>query len=248
MPLLTPDRDAFGRMLLDQLHDPTTTGFVERDDRYLDTGAGAEYFSDFPDWPGSVRKALRLARGRVLDLGCGAGRHCLHLQRKGFDVAGIDASPLAVKTCRLRGMRRAFNYAVEDLSSARVQRRLGRFDTIIMLGNNLGLLGGARKSRRLLRTLHAVTNPGALIIGESLDPYSTRKPVHLAYQAWNRRRGRMGGQIRLRVRYSNLSTPWSDYLLLSRAELRGLLPGTGWKLERTIPGAGGNYVAVIRRV
>ena len=248
MPRLTPDRDAFGRMLLDQLHDPTTIGFVERDDGYLDTGAGSEYFADFPDWPGSVKKTLRLARGRVLDLGCGAGRHCLYLQRKGLDVTGIDSSPLAVKLCRRRGMRRALNHSVEELSLVRVRRRLRRFDTIIMLGNNLGLLGGARKSRRLLRTLYTLTNPGALIIGESLDPYSTRKPVHLAYQAWNRRRGRMGGQIRLRVRYGNLSTPWSDYLLLSRAELRSLLPGTGWKLEQTIPGSGGNYVAVIRRV
>jgi hypothetical protein len=58
----------------------------------------------------------------------------------------------------------------------------------------------------------------------------------------------MGGQIRLRVRYLNLSTPWFDYLLLSRSELRGLLAGTGWQLERTIPGTGGSFVAIIRRV
>ena len=248
MPRLTTSHDAFGRMLLDQLRDPTAVGFVERDDGYLDAGAGTQYFSGFPDWPDNVKRALRLARGRVLDLGCGAGRHCLYLQRKGLAVTGIDASPLAVKTCRLMGVRRVVNLAVEDLSSARVRRRLGRFDTILMLGNNLGLLGGARKGTRLLRALHRITYPGALIIGESVDPYGTRKPWHRAYHARNRRRGRMGGQIRLRVRYLNLSTRWSDYLLLSRAELHGLLHGTGWRMEQAIPGTGGNYVAVIRRV
>jgi SAM-dependent methyltransferase len=241
-------QDAFGQMLLDRLHDPAAVEFVERDDGYLDTGAGPAYFSDYPDWPGSVKKALRLARGRILDLGCGAGRHCLYLQRKGFDMTGIDSSPLAVKTCRLRGVRRAFNYSVEDLNSVRVRRRLGRFDTIVMLGNNLGLLGSQRQAVRLLRALHDITNPGAQLLGETLDPYGTRRPVHRAYQARNRQRGRMGGQIRLRVRYNNLHTPWYDYLLLSRTELRTILAGTGWRLEQTIPDTGGSYVAVIRRV
>jgi SAM-dependent methyltransferase len=248
MPRLARNHDAFGRMLLDQLSDPTAVGFVERDDGYLDTGAGTQYFSGFPDWPDNVKKALRLAKGRMLDLGCGAGRHSLYLQRQGSAVTGIDSSPLAVRTCRRLGLRRALNIAVEDLASPRVRRRLGRFDTVLMLGNNLGLLGSARKGTRLLRALHRITNPGALIIGESVDPYGTRKPWHRAYHARNRRRGRMGGQIRLRVRYLNLSTPWSDYLLLSRSELRGLLRDTGWCLEQAIPGAEGSFVAIIRRV
>jgi SAM-dependent methyltransferase len=144
MRRLNPNQDAFGRMLLDRLHDPTAVEFVERDDGYLDTGSAPDYFSEFRNWSSNVKQALRLVKGRVLDLGCGAGRHCLYLQRKGFDMTGIDSSPLAIRTCRLRGVCRAFSYSVEDLSSVRVRRQLGRFDTIVMLGNNLGLLGGAQ--------------------------------------------------------------------------------------------------------
>jgi len=33
----------------------------------------------------------------ILDLGCGSGRDCIFLAKKGFSVIGIDLSPLAVK-------------------------------------------------------------------------------------------------------------------------------------------------------
>jgi SAM-dependent methyltransferase len=55
-----------------------------------------------PD-PDVVRLAATLRpRGvqRVLDLGCGAGRHLLYLSRQGFEVHGLDISPVGVERCR----------------------------------------------------------------------------------------------------------------------------------------------------
>jgi len=34
---------------------------------------------------------------RMLDLGCGAGRHCVYLAKKGFDVIGVDISSSALR-------------------------------------------------------------------------------------------------------------------------------------------------------
>jgi hypothetical protein len=48
------------------------------------------------------------------------------------------------------------------------------------------------------------------------------------------------------VRHRELSTPWFDWLQVSRQELEGLLEGTGWRLTRTL-GAGPSYVAIIDR-
>jgi 2-polyprenyl-3-methyl-5-hydroxy-6-metoxy-1,4-benzoquinol methylase len=52
------------------------------------------------------KKAIDYAKGRVLDVGCGAGRHILYLQKKGLKVLGIDQSPLAVNMCKLRGAKK----------------------------------------------------------------------------------------------------------------------------------------------
>ena len=80
------------------------------------------------------------------------------------------------------------------------------------------------------------------------DPYRTEDPSHLAYQAENRRRGRMAGQIRMRIRFNDLATRWFDYLFVSKVELASLVEGTGWRLADTIDDGSAQYVAVLERV
>ena len=86
-----------------------------------------------------------------------------------------------------------------------------------------------------------VTRSATISMGRDGD-----NPFHLAYHRWNRRRGRMPGQMRIRVRYQKYATPRVDYLLGSRKEMRTLLRGTGWKIERFLPGRP-TYIAVIGR-
>ena len=67
---------------------------VERDDDFIAANRGPlNYFEPYRRWPSHQRLALRLARGRVLDVGCGAGRVALHLQERGLDVVAVDISP-----------------------------------------------------------------------------------------------------------------------------------------------------------
>ena len=88
--------DAFGRALVDWARGGTDPEIYERDDGFLDIGAGPELFlAEYRNWPSSERQAMRFVRGRVVDVGCGAGRVALYLQHRGFDVVGLDSSPLA---------------------------------------------------------------------------------------------------------------------------------------------------------
>jgi SAM-dependent methyltransferase len=237
-------QDAYGRMLLDALESgQTIMEILERDDGFVMGSSGtAAYFAPFRRWPPRQRRAMRLARGRVLDVGSGGGRVALHLQERGREVVAIDNSPLAVEACRRRGVHDARVVPIEHLDES-----LGVFDTIVMFGGNLGLLGSAARGKRLLRRLHRVSSSRACILGETLDPYATDDAAHLAYHKRNRRRGRMGGQIRLRVRYRDYATPWFDYLFLSHDELEELLEGTGWGVSRTIEDDPPLYVAVIEK-
>jgi SAM-dependent methyltransferase len=98
------ENDVFGRALMDWARGGTAPEILERDDGYTDLSAGHElYVAGFEDWPLSERQAIRYVRGRVVDVGCGAGRVSSYLQQRGFDVVGLDASPLAVRAARLRG-------------------------------------------------------------------------------------------------------------------------------------------------
>ena len=237
-------QDAYGHALRDYLRRRgKSREVIERDDGYVDVPLlGRElYFADYTRWPVHHKRAMRYARGRVLDVGCGGGRHALYLQKKGLEVLGIDASPLAVVVCRRRGVK-----WVRVMPITRINSALGTFRTVLMLGNNFGLLANRVRGRWWLRRLHSITDPDARIIAESVDPYLTDNPLHLAYHKRNRQRGRMAGQLRIRVRYQKYATPWFDYLFVSRTEMVAMLRGTGWAVERFLVG-GPNYIAVIAK-
>jgi 2-polyprenyl-3-methyl-5-hydroxy-6-metoxy-1,4-benzoquinol methylase len=69
------DTDAFGAAIQQYFHGRVTPEVIERDDGWIEVSRGATaYFADFDNWPARERAAARYARGRILDVGCGAGR------------------------------------------------------------------------------------------------------------------------------------------------------------------------------
>jgi SAM-dependent methyltransferase len=243
---LSRRNDAFGLEIRSYLRGGPAFEIAERDDGYVDAAMSTgQYFDGFRRWPNRQKKAIKHARGRhVLDVGCGAGRVSLYLQAHGFLVTAIDASPLAVGVCRERGVSDARVLPIEDIG----RLRHGQFDTVVLFGNNFGLLGGLRKGRRLLEKLYRITTDNAVMIAETVNPYLTTNPAHRRYRQWNRRRGRMPGQIRMRIRFQTCATPWFDYLLVSPAEMRTILKGTGWKVNQLVDGDQRCYVAIIDKV
>jgi SAM-dependent methyltransferase len=237
------DQDAFGHEILDYFNGIKSFEIVERDDGFFSVSPGAkQYFSEYEDWPDMDKLAMDYVRGRVLDIGCGAGRHAIYLQEKGFDVLGIDYSARAIEVCRRRGLERA-----EVVPITKVSRSLGVFDTILMMGNNFGLMANVKRAKWLLRRFSIMTGTKARIIAQTIDVYQTEEPEHLAYHKWNLSRGRLAGQVRIRIRYKKYVTGWIDLLMVSEGELRNVLTGTDWKLAEIIKGDGGRYTAVIEK-
>lgn len=240
---LKDHQDAFGHGIYDQYMGEAVDEVIEREDGYIDVSEGPEsYLSNFEDWPKHVQSAIRHAKGKVLDIGCGGGRHSLYLQDKGMDVLGIDNSPMALRCCRERGLKKTRLMSITEITKS-----LGTFDTILMMGNNFGLFANAKRAKRLLKKFHGMTTSDAYLIAESMDVYQTDKKYHLDYQAWNRKRGRMSGQVRIRARYLNYCTPWFDYLMVSKPELEEILVGTGWKVKKFFNGRHGIYVMILEK-
>jgi len=243
---LKDSQDAFGHSMWDHYMGRPAREVVERDDGLIDPSEEAPklYFAPFRDWWPIERKAIGYARGRVLDVGCGAGRVSIYLQdQRGLDVTGLDNSPLAIRVSRRRGLRKAVLVPFEKINFGP-----NSFDTVVMFGNNFGLFASRSRAKRLLRRLYRMTSADAILLGESNNPYKTDKPEHLRYQRLNRERGRMSGQVRIRIRYRRYIGKWFDYLLVSPEEMGDIAKDTGWVVDRFIRARGSSlYVGVLKK-
>lgn len=238
------NQDAYGQEIWNYFKNKNGYEIVERDDGYIDISSGPEaYFSDYADWSEHQRKAMNLVKGNVLDIGCGAGRHSLYLQKQGFNITAIDQSPLTTKVCKQRGLNNSLNMSVSEIRKF----KSNSFDTILMLENNFGLFGSYKRAKTLLKTMHRITTPQAYIITESNDPYQTDNPDHIEYQSLNKNRGRMAGQLRIRIRFRKNIGKWFDYLLVSKKEMKEILENSGWKLKQFIDSESSVYIAILEK-
>ena len=155
-------KDLFGKAILDYqtLNSPedliTETSISEADEMSV-----AYLFRSFAEMPQLEQKALQLAIGKVLDVGCGAGSHALYLQEKGFDVTAIDISANAIKACELRGMKKA---KVQDI----MQLEGDQYDTILLLMNGAGMCGRLKNLPNFLQKLKSLlTDTGQILVDSS---------------------------------------------------------------------------------
>lgn len=222
--------DAFGQALLTRLDGDRATIVIERDDGLVDVD-GSDYFSApvGPEWDWI---SARLT-GRVLDVGCGAGRGALALQEMGLDVVALDVSPGALEVARRRGVEATFLGTVEDLAAADPEP----FDHFLGLGNNLGLMANPAQAIPFLNALRRLGRNDAPFVGTMLDPYAGAAPVHLAYHEANRAAGRLAGEVRIRVRYQRTTTPWFGLFWASPQELDQVVQRAGWRITDLLEGA-----------
>ena len=237
-------RDAYGQEVWTFFLGKKSFEVIERDDGFVDFSSGAPaYFAEYKDWPEIQKQAIKYAHGKVLDVGAGAGRVSLYLQKKKFDVVAIDNSPLAIKVCQKRGVKHAKVLPIEKIGTFKTNT----FDTVLLFGNNFGLFGSFKKAKTLLKKFHKITSPSALIIAENVDPYKTEDQVHLSYHKFNQKRGRMPGQLRIRVRFRDYIGDWFDYLLVSKSEMKQILKNTGWRVRKFIDSDNYMYSAIIEK-
>lgn len=220
--------DAFGGLLLAAYQAEGRPGevfeVVERDDGHVRVNDASRYF--LPSWGPLDDWVYQRVQREIVDVGCGAGRNALALQAQGHRVLALDVSAGAIEVCRHRGVRDLAVGTVEVLPEA-------RFDTFLLLGNNIGLLGGREQARSFLTRLAAsAAGPGACILGTAVgrEPGSSSDPTDQAYERRNIERGRLPWQVTMRSRFRDLATEWFDYTFLRVDDLEGLTAGTSWRV------------------
>lgn len=235
-------RDVFGNGLMACYLGETQPSLLKRDDGLVEEYRFEPYFSDYDAWSDRERKALEYVKGRVLDLGCGAGRHSLWLQDKGFEVVSIDVSLLACRVSHLRGAKNCL-----AMSALKLGFKSDAFDTVLLLGNNFGITGNIEGTKTMLNVLHNITSESACVITDSLDPVKTDNPQHLKYYEFNKKRGRPIGQITLRMEHSGEEGDWFDLLFVNPNDMAEICRGCGWFVERIFGEKNGAYAAVLTK-
>ena len=156
-------KDLFGKAILDfQTNNSpeaisTETNISEADDMDV-----AYLFRSYNEMPKLEQKALQLSKGKILDIGCGAGSHSLYLQENNFDVTSIDISANAIEACQLRGLKNARVQNILDLEN-------DKYDTILLLMNGTGIFGTLQQTSNYLQKLKSLLAPNGQILIDSSD-------------------------------------------------------------------------------
>ncbi len=240
-PLSRIMTDIFGMIMSDAASGEKAIHEIERDDGYAHESLGSQYTAPFSEWNECEKLASVEVKGKILDIGCGAGRAALHFQEKGHEVVGIDISQAAVDAARQRGVREVHLMSADELDFPE-----GTFDTVLLFGNNFGVLGEEERIVSMLKDLHRITKPDAVILAATRDAADTDNPKHLAYHETNRSHGIPIGMVKIRLKYKGYIGDWWTLRMVDEEEMSIIAERSGWQLVKTY-GPRSLYVGVLKK-
>jgi len=103
--------------------------------------------------------------GRLLDLGCGTGRHLVHFARRGFDVTGVDLSDHMLEIARTKAEREGVDVQLVRASFCDLGEFDGEsFDHVICMFSTLGMVRGSVNRAAALSEVHRLLVPGGTFV------------------------------------------------------------------------------------
>ncbi len=160
---MTKQIDIFGQCCKDYFAGDTDAKILVHSDLADTEELQASYlFRSYRDMPIHEKKAMELARGKILDIGACAGAHSLYLQNMGYDVTAIDISPGCCEVMEKRGLKNVIYGDIFDFKQ-------GEFDTIYLLMNGIGIAGTMPNLPELFEYLKSFLTPSGKIVFDSSD-------------------------------------------------------------------------------
>jgi SAM-dependent methyltransferase len=176
------------------------------------------YFRKADDMPQLEWLALQHCRGRILDIGAGAGSHALLLQKMGLDVTALDISPLNTKVMKERGVKKVLRRDFFSLEPA------APYDTLLLLMNGIGIAATLDGLHLFLQKARTLLHPDGALIFDSSD-------VAYLYKGRPPKKGPYYGEICYQYEYRRQRTDWFKWLFVDKRTLRRIARQQGWKVQ-----------------
>ena len=191
-------------------------------------------FRSYKAMPEIEKKALDMAKGKVLDVGAGSGCHSLILQKRDLDVTAIDISPLSVETMRERGIK---NVAEQDFFTLGGQQ----YDTILMLMNGIGIVGTLERLPEFFKHLDKILAPGGQLLCDSSDisyVFDGDIPDDIGYY----------GEQSFQMQYKDTIGEPFDWFYIDAQTLKKVAEANGYMVEVVAEGEHYDYLARITKI
>lgn len=201
---------------------------------YEDEIPVATLFRTFEQMPPQEKEAVRLCRGRVLDVGAGSGCHSVELIKRGLDVVAIDISELSVQVMQERGI----DARIVDFFDKSFDEK---FDTILMAMNGIGIVGKIeRLSDFFMRAKQLLAPDGQILLDSSDIKYVFENEdgsldIDLAAGYY--------GELDYRMQYRGIKGETFDWLYIDFDTLSMYAEQFGLVCEKCIDGEHYDYLA-----
>ena len=172
--------------------------------------------------------AMARCKGRILHVGAGTGRHALQLQENGFELTAIDICPEAVDIMKERGIKDVRTYDFFEFDGE-------LYDTILLLGQNIGISESLNGLNRLLHKCKILLRPGGQILANSVQE-SSSKGLSSAYP----------GELEFRLMYKDMRGSWMKWLHIDYETLDKYASRYGWIAEKLTKDESPSFLAKLQ--
>ena len=232
-------KDLFGKAILDFQRNTNPENIITETSISEEDEMSVSYlFRSFEEMPKIEQKALELACGKILDIGCGAGSHSLYLQKdRKLDVVSIDISPNAILACAERGLEQCYNQDLMLLSALD-----GTYDTILLLMNGCGLAETMQKLPAFLQKLKSLLNANGQILIDSSDIiYMFDEDEDGGH--WISNEADYYGEVTFDISYKGEKEDTFNWLYIDYNTLQNAAFANGLKAEMILEGEHFDYLA-----
>jgi len=120
-----------------------------------------------------VNELRPAARSRMLDLGCGSGRHSKYLASKGFDVTGIDLAASSIRQAK-KSETEMLHFYRHDM---RIPFGRNAFDNVFNFFTSFGYFDDPAEDHKVVNNIYSALKPGGVLVMDYINSAHAQKKL-----------------------------------------------------------------------